>query len=225
MSGRLTLAIPSDIREVSVGQLIELQQNPELNDMEAISILSGVSLTEISNVTKFADLQVFGKIIFHLSEQITRLHEFQKLPKKITLELPTGSKTINVIKNLSVEPAGAFFAAREIIAEEINEHIKKFGAEDWQSTFTPSLTGCCQVLAHYFYCAATGKMYNEYEAEGFVNEIKKMRVTEALPIARYFFRCYPTLLKPKTGYLSRLRQHWRKRQGSALLKRLNISTL
>jgi hypothetical protein len=113
-------------------------------------------------------------------------------------------------------------AARDIIADEINETIKLYGEDDWKEHFNPSLKACCHLLAHYFYCRATGKKYNEYEAEEFTAEIKKLRVTEALPIAKHFFTYYPNLLKQKRRFLQRLHQYWRKKQVSGRLKNLNI---
>jgi hypothetical protein len=129
------------------------------------------------------------------------------------------------MSNLSVEPAGAFMAARDIIADEINGHINLYGKDDWQRYFNPSLKACCQVLAHYLFCRVTGKKYDEYEAEEFCNEIKKLRVTEALPIAKHFFTCYPGLSKRKASFLHHFRQSWKKRQEYNHLKSLSISTL
>ena len=224
LAGKLSISIPSTIDEITIGQVMEMQENPLLSDLEAISILSGVSLSELQSVKKFDDLYVFGQIILLLSNQLKSLYNNDKVPKRITINFANGSKTIDVPQNLSVEPVGAFFAAREIIAGEISEHVRKHGENDWQSTFNPSLKACCQVLTHYFYCRATGKLYNEYEAEEFTSEIKKLRVSEALPIAKHFFHCYPRLSKPKTGCLDRLLQRWKKRRESTLLKSLNIST-
>ena len=187
LDGKLSISIPSTIDEITLGQVMKMQENPSLNDLEAISILSGIPLGQLQNIKNIDDLYVFGEVILQLSNQVKYLYAKDQIPGNITFNLEGGRKTINVIQNLSVEPAGAFFAAREIIAEEINEHLKKYGQDDWQLTFNPSLKACCQVLAHYFYCKATGKKYNEYEAEEFSNEIKKMRVTEAMPIARHFF--------------------------------------
>ena len=224
LDGKLSISIPSGINEITLRQVMDLQEKPLLNDLEAISILSGITLAELQNITNVDDLFFFGEVILLLSNQLKNLYANDKIPPRITFHLAGGSKTVDVIQNLSVEPAGAFFSAREIIAEEINEHIKKHGADDWQSIFNPSLKACCHVLAHYFYCRATGNNYNEYDAEEFANEIKKLRVTEALPIAKHFFHCYPRLSKPKTGCLNQLHQRWKKKQESALLKSLSIST-
>ncbi|MDR3693385.1 hypothetical protein [Mucilaginibacter sp.] len=222
-TGRIKIKIPSSLHELTLGQLIEIQDKPELNDLEAIGILSGIAVEQLQNVKNYDDLQQFGETVLLLSTQIAWLFNSGDVPRKITFNLTRGANTVNVMRNLSIEPAGAFMAAREIIGDEINHHIERFGHDDWQDNFKPSLKACCQVLAHYFYCRATGEKYNEYEAEEFCTEIKKLRVTEALPIAKHFFTCYPSLSKPKTGYSLRPRQFWKKRQGSSVLKNSNIS--
>jgi hypothetical protein len=223
--GKLKIKVPTDLAEITLGQMIGLQENPLLNDIGAISILSGIGLDELQNVSNIADLQIFAGPVLSLSNQIKELYNSDAIPKKITFKLP-GSKDreVKVMSNLSVEPAGAFMAARDIIAEEINEHVKQYGEDDWKEHFNPSLKACCQVLAHYFFCRATGKKYNEYKADEFGNEIKKLRVTEALPIAKHFFTCYPSLLKPKTGYWHRLLQRLKKGLAYKPSKSLNIST-
>lgn len=223
--GKLQVKIPSQLNEVTLGQMMEIQENPFLNDIGAISILSGISIDQLENVSDITDFQVFGDVVLTLSHQIKHLYNSDAVPKKITFLLAGGSIKINVINNLSVEPAGAFMAARDIIAEEINEHINQYGKDDWESNFSPSLKVCCQVLAHYFFCRATGKRYNEYEAEEFCNEIKKLRVTEALPIAKHFFTCYPSLSKQKTNFYQRLQRFWKKGPGYSHSKNLSISTL
>jgi len=224
LGGKLSIILPSSIHEITLGQVMEMQEKPMLNDLEAISILSGIPYSELQNIKTFDELYIFGEIAVLLSNQLKNLYTNDNIPKHITFHLVSGSQSVNVINNLSVEPAGAFFAAREIIAEEVSEHMKKYGDDDWQSTFNPSLKACCQVLAHYFYCRVTGKMYNEYEAEEFSSEVKKLRVSEALPIAKHFFFRYPNLSKPKAGFLGPLIQRLKRRRESALLKSLSIST-
>ncbi|MDN3547243.1 hypothetical protein [Mucilaginibacter aquaedulcis] len=186
--GKLRVQIPDQLSELTLGQMMALQEKPNLNDVEAISILSGIATNELYNVKNIDDFQIFSEAVLALSYQIRYLYNSETIPKEVTFMLNAGheksvSKSIQVIKNLSVEPAGAFMAARDIIADEINEHIKKYGDEDWKENFNPSLKACCHVLAHYFFCRATGKKYDEYQAEEFCTEIEKMRVTEALPIS------------------------------------------
>jgi len=221
-SGKLRVSIPTQLNEVTLEQMMDLQQTPDLNDIDAISILSGIPVNQLKTVLNFTDFQLFGDVVQSLSHQIAELYNSDAIPDQINL---SGSRTaVKVMKNLSIEPAGAFMAAREIIADEIGECIKTYGEESWQDYFNPSLKACCKLLAHYFYCKATGKPYNEYEAEAFTTEIKKLRVTEAMPIAKHFFTCYPNLSKQKTSFWQRLQQFWRKKQVSARSKSLSTST-
>jgi hypothetical protein len=224
--GWLQVKIPAQLSDVTLGQLMAMQENPNLNDIQAISILSGIATDELNNVVDAKDFHAFTDTVLALSYQIKYLYNADAIPKQVSFLLPGTSqpKTVKVMGNLSVEPAGAFMAAREIIAEEVNSHIKQFGEDDWKENFNPSLNACCQVLAHYFYCRATGERYNEYKAEEFMNQVKAMRVTEALPIAKHFFTCYPNLSRVKTSFWHHLLHYWKNGPGSNLSKNLNTST-
>ena len=210
--GKIRVAIPADISELTLAQLIQLQEAPELNDLKAISILSGVTLQDLQNVTNVEDLHFFTDCIFLLSHQLKNLHNEKALPKQVCFTIDGKMRKVNVIQNLSVEPAGAFMTAGEVIGSEIQDFIKQHGEEDWQERFNPSLKACCQVLAQYFYCRATGQKYDEYKAEEFTEQVKQLKVTEALPVARYFFTVYPRLSTTKTGFWHRMLRHWRKKQ-------------
>lgn len=228
-AGKLLIKIPTQLHEITLGQMMALQENPDIKDIDAISILSGVSVDELNNVTNYADFHELGDAILLLAGKIRQLYNISEIPKEITISLPgndgsQGKKIkIKVPQNLSVEPVGAFMAARDIIAEEINTFIKKHGEENWQDNFNPSLKACCQVLSQYFYCRVTGNAYNEYAVEEFANEIKKLRVTEALPISLHFFFCYPNLSKPKTNFWLRLLPRSKKGLAYRPSKSLNIS--
>jgi hypothetical protein len=183
ITGNLAISIPTRLNEITLGQMMALQDASDLNDIEAISILSGIAADELKQVKNPHELLVFGEHMLSLSYQIKHLYNSDIIPQKITFWRHNKPRQVEVIKNLSVEPAGAFMAARDVISDEITEHIKKHGEENWQLYFNPSLKACCQVLAHYFYCRVTGNAYNEYAIETFTETIKKLRVTEALPIA------------------------------------------
>ena len=225
IKGKLLVKIPDKLNEITIDQMMALQSSQQLTDIEAISILSGISIDELKNVSDMDDFAVFEQCISSLSHQIKHLYNSDDVPKNITFFEGKNAKRVNVTGNLSVEPVGAFMAAREIINEEINDCIKQHGEEAWKDYFNPSLKACCQVLAHYFFCRVTGKKYNEYEAEEFCNEIKRLRVTEALPIAKHFFTCYPNLSKRKTNFFHRNLRFWKSGPVSNLSRSLNISTL
>lgn len=227
-SGKLQVKIPDRLDEITLGQVMALQENPGIGDLEVMSILTGVTPDELKNVINYNDFNEVGGAILSLAGQIRGLYNLDIVPGQVTFKLsaPDGSaqqeKKVKVMQNLSVEPVGAFMAARELIADEINDFIKKHGEENWQQHFTPSLKVCCQLLAQYFYCRVTGKPYNEYEVDEFANQVKQMRVTEAMPIARHFFYCYPNLSKPKTNFWRRLLP--RSKSGRAYMPSKNLNT-
>ena len=224
IGGQINIKIPSLLNELTLGQLMALQDKSDLSDLDAISILSGVVIDELQNIKNAEDLHVFGDAVLSLSTQISYLYNSDEIPKKVIFYHGKSPIEIKVINNLSVEPAGAFLASRDVIATEINEHIKAHGEEDWQQRFNPSLKACCQILAHYFYCRVTGERYNEYKIEAFYDVIKQLRVTEALPIAKYFFIRYPNLSKQRTNFWRRLLPFWKKRQVYKVLSVSDIST-
>jgi len=221
IDGSLRVSIPTILNEITLGQMIGMQEKHYLNDLDAISILSGIPKQDLNNVINFDDFSIFGEYVQSLAHQIKYLYNNDIVPHNVTFTLGKRKVVVKVIHNLSVEPAGAFLAARDIIADEINAHIGLYGEENWKEYFQPSLKTCCNVLAQYFFCRATGKKYDEYEAEEFSEEVKKLRVTEALPIAKHFFTCYPDLLKQKIGFFQRLHLYWRRKQVLRRLKNLN----
>lgn len=224
IGGKISIRIPSQLNELTLGQLMAMQEKTDLGDLDAISILSGVPVEELQNIKNADDLYVFGEAVLSLSNQLKYLYNSEDIPKQVTFYTDNGPVKVDVINNLAVEPAGAFLAARDIIATEINEHIAKYGEADWQSSFNPSLNACCRVLAHYFYCRVTGERYNEYKIEAFCDTVKQLRVTEALPVAKHFFTNYPDLSKQKTSFWRRLLLYLKKKRAYKLLSDLDTST-
>jgi hypothetical protein len=224
IGGKINIKIPSHLNELTLGQLMAMQEKTDLSDLDAISILSGVAVEDLQNIKNADDLHVFGEAVLSLSTQIRYLYNSDDIPKKVTFYHGKKPLVFSVINNLAVEPAGAFLASRDIIAAEINEHIKAHGEEDLQERFNPSLTACCKVLAHYFYCRITGDRYNEYKIDAFCDVIKQLRVTEALPIAKHFFMSYPNLSTGRINFWHRLLPFWKKRRASNLLSASDTST-
>lgn len=207
-TGHISLSIPEKLGQVTLGQLMAMQQADNLSDLQAISILSNTPLEALQNITDINDLEVFNTQVLSIAHQIKYLYNSDAIPQKTTFTIAGKPVDVKVMRNLSVEPAGAFMASREVIADEIARHIKQYGEAEWQENFNPSLQACAQVLAQYFYCRATGKPYNEYAAAEFEGQVKQLPVTDALPIAKYFFLSYPNLSKRKTSCWHRLQRLW-----------------
>lgn len=223
-NGKISISMPEQLNELKLEQLIAMQSAENLSDLQAVSILSGTPLDELQNISSADELQVFNRQVLSIATQIKYLYNSDAIPKAATFTIDGKAVSVPVIKNLSVEPAGAFMAAREIIAEEVARHVKQYGEQEWQQNFNPSLQACAQVLAQYFYCKATGQRYNEYAAAAFEEQVKQLPVTDALPIAKYFFLSYPSLSKPKTGFWHRALRLWKSGQASKVSSLSNIST-
>jgi hypothetical protein len=103
--GALSVTIPSQLKEVTLGQMMQLQDKTELSDLDAISILSGIAIDELKDVSNFHDFDVFGEAVLSLSNQIKLLYKYDEIPSKVTFKIDGKSVKVNVIRNLSVEPA------------------------------------------------------------------------------------------------------------------------
>ncbi|MDT3405114.1 hypothetical protein [Mucilaginibacter terrae] len=224
LTGNLLISIPDNLHEISLKQLMAMQAAEKLSDLDAMSILSGIPLTELQQIKDYNDLQLFNEQILQLAAQIKDLYNSSAIPNEVTFAINGKATKVKVVKNLSVEPAGAFMAARDVIAEEISKHIALHGEEDWQQTFNPSLQACSQVLAYYFYSRATGQPYDEELAAAFASQVEELPVTQVLPIAKYFFLNYPHLSKPKTGFWHRLCRLWSSGRASKILSTSGTST-
>jgi len=200
--GKLLVSIPTYFKELTLGQLIELK-NEQLSNVEVISVLSNIPLSTLYLARDITAFDIFTNSINSLAQEILNVYDATALPKEITFRYLDGKaarKTVKVISNLSIEPVGAFLNCRNIIAEEINLAINKFGEENWKQNFHPSLESALTILSQYFYCRVTGQVYNEYKVEEFQNDVKYLYAYEALPIARTFFLSYPHLKTTKKSF-------------------------
>jgi hypothetical protein len=208
LTGKLKVTIPENLNELTVGQLIEIQSLENASDLKPLAILSGVPEDDLANISQL-ELDKFTNRILSLSHQITYCYQGDKVPEYVSFGFKYVKRfgirfkkenRVKVSTNLSVEPAGAFLASRDIIADEINKHIEAFGEDNWKANFQPSLDAIATVLAHYFYCRATGLPYVEQKAEEFKSEVLKLSVQEALPVGRHFFLQFPNLLQQKMSF-------------------------
>lgn len=217
IKGKVRISVPENLNELTVGQLLAIQSE-EMNDLKALAFLSGCSETDIANIPAEKLSDIWERWL-SLAHQIQYCYQADAIPKTIVfgkkkvkvlgLFYVERDNVVKVMHNLSIEPAGAFMACRNIIADEINKHINLYGEENWKENFVPGIDCIAQILGHYFYCKATGNLYIEQLAEEFKSEVLKLSVQEALPIGRHFFLRYPDLLKQKISLWDRLRVSWR----------------
>lgn len=226
IGGKVKITIPENLNELTIGQLIEISKSE--SELGPLSILSGVSEKELANISQH-ELEKFTNRILSLSHQIKYCYEGKNIPQYVSFGTTRVKRfgfyfrkenKIKVPGNLSIEPAGAFMASRDVIADEINRHINEFGEDNWQANFQPDLDAIATLLANYFYCRVTLLPYTEQKAFEFKSEILKLPVQVALPIGRHFFFSYPDLSQQKITFFQAVRQNLKKRQA---LKRLKNS--
>lgn len=231
-SGPLSITIPSEAKEITIGLLEQLKPEPghSFSQLETLSILSGIpvdgdddnpGLADICNVD---DLKVFDETLQKLAYEIKHFEKYDKVPKYVDLWIGTTVKkkffgqknvkvsiikTVRIAGNLSIEPAGAYFEAVELIKSEYDkwDKAKKYIMEQAEKNeligleydnavdFNPSIEAQIRLLSLYLHGPATGQRFNTQKIIEFDEVIRKMPITEALPIARHFFLSYPNLAK------------------------------
>lgn len=223
-NGDLKLTIPTKRDEISIDLLQRLTPpvGHSYSFLEQISIMTGVPTGDkefdkreidvdtvtLNDIETLYELSPFEDALQGLAYQLAAFQEVQEIPDKITLPIARpltgwfrspGKRfvEVEVIKNLGIEPAGAYMEAKEVIKSEWErwEKVKKEYGDHIE--FNPSIESQIKLLAIYFYCRATGEKFKTHKIAEFSEVIKKLSITHALPIARYFFLRYPNLSKPK----------------------------
>jgi hypothetical protein len=209
LTGKIKLNIPTELTEITLGQMIAM----ELATGNEIPLIPDLTESMVNNIVNIADLVDIRERVLSLAHKIKYQYSETKLPDKLM--------GVKVPSNLSIEPAGAYLVCRDLIADEINKHIETYGEEEWQENFHPSLDTCASILANYFYCRVTGKLWNEQKTEEFKREVLKLSVAEALPVARFFFLNYNNLYRPKMNLFQAFRLQLRKKLISHRLRNSN----
>lgn len=230
LNGNLRIKIPTDLTEITIGQMIAMEKAED----NSIPLIPGLTKDVCDNITNYSDLQMIDEYIQSLAHKIRYCFNEKHLPEHIIIGTKKVKRfgfvfekenKIKVIKNLSIEPAGAYLASRDIIADEINRHINLYGEENYKDNFAPSIDACANLLAHYFYCPATGLLYNEQKAEAFKEEILKLSMQAALPIARFFFLRFPDLSQQKVSLWQAVKQTWKRKRVLHRLKHMAVLIL
>ncbi len=215
--GAMKITIATDLSEVTLQKFIDLQAIGVTTNLEAVGILSGIPKEELYTVRNIDDFRMFKPTIDSLNHQAVEVFNGE-IPASITF--PKYGK-FKPVKNLSVEPVGAYISVSELIEKE-QEVAKAIYPDTWEDFFSPSLRSCLDILAHYFYSYVTGLPYTERGALDFTEVVKELPCTQALPIAKYFFLNYPHLTKQKVGFFQVAHQALKLKLGSDPSKNSDI---
>lgn len=209
ISGKVKLHIPENLSEITLGQMIAMEQVSD----NSIPLIPELTEDIVNNIINLDDLLNIRERILSLAHQIKYCYNSNILPEKLM--------GVKVPNNLSIEPAGAYLVSRDLIADEINRHIEMYGEDDWKENFVPSLDTCAGILANYFYCRVTKELWSEQKANEFKEQVLKLSVQEALPVACFFFKAYPDLSKQKIGLWRAFKLILKRKQVSRRLRNSN----
>jgi hypothetical protein len=173
---------PTEANEVTLGQFLALRRAKDI--LDEVCALTGMERQTILNFKGRADLQKCHLLLSSLGTKLSKALNGDKLPKQCSI----GHKTIRVPKNPKMEPVGAFIAVHNLITDEYKRSTAQ-GLEFDPTNIIP------QVLAHYLWLPymGDGALYSDekIEDEAWMEHILSIPVTEALPMANFFFRKYP----------------------------------
>ena len=175
---------PTEVSEITLGQFFALRRSEGLID--EICALTGMDRQTIQNFKGRDDLEKCQLLLNTIGQKLQAGFEDTKLPKQTVL----AGKTIKIPRNLKLEPVGAFIAVHNLIADE----HKRCAAQNLEFDPTNIIP---QVLAHYFWLPYMGPdvLYSDerIEDEDYMEKIYAIPLTDAVPIANFFFRKYPDL--------------------------------
>jgi hypothetical protein len=175
---------PTEVSEITLKQFFTLRKAKGL--LDEICALTGIDRQTIQNFRDRADLEKCQMLLNTIGTKLAKGFNGVILPKQISI----AGKTIKVPKNLKLEPVGAFIAVHNLITEE-HERCAEQNTNFDPTDIVP------QVLAHYFWLPYMGEgtLYSDerIEDEAYLEKINTIPITEAIPIANFFFRKYPNL--------------------------------
>ena len=175
---------PTELSEISLKQFFALRRSKGLID--EVCALTGMDRQTIQNFKDRADLEKCRLLLNTIGQKLAEGMEGTKLPGKTVM----AGKTIKVPRNLKLEPVGAFIAVHNLVTEE-HKRCAASGADFDPTDIIP------QVLAHYFWLPYMGAdtLYSDerIEEESYMEKVLTIPVTDAVPIANFFFRRYPNL--------------------------------
>lgn len=207
INGKLKLFIPDSLQDVTLQMMIQFQQ-PALSDLEAISALTQTSVEQLYGIS---DITALNEAILpfaqSLQHQLAYTYQAGALPRQVTLRYPGGkAQAISIGQDAGFYAYGAVMEARGLMTAEILRHQQTYG-DSWREHLNPDLRTCGLILAHFLYNRAyPNHVPTEIDIQQFFDVVKWLPITDAAPLARYFFLSYPNLPLRKQTHWQRL-QH------------------
>lgn len=160
--------VPTSWSDLSLKQVIELNDLTTLNRIKIISILTGIHLDILSELNGKQNLETLNQIetLFQFINEAPNFNEF-KLPKKITLK----GKEIIIPQDLTKETYGQKVAIEELIRNSKTEVILPLIPE---------------VLSIYLYPIFSEEKFKDERVDDFIEIMKEIQISEAYPIATFF---------------------------------------
>jgi hypothetical protein len=175
---------PTELSEITLKQFFALRGSKDI--LDEICALTGMNRQTIQNFKSPADLEKCTLLLNNVGKKLQQSFEGSKLPKQTIIN----GKVVKVPHNLKLQPVGAFIAVHNLITEEYKR------CADQQTDFDPTNI-IPQVLAHYFWLPYMGSdvLYSDegIDNEDYMEQINTIPLTDAIPIANFFFRRYPNL--------------------------------
>ena len=208
-------SLPSDASEVTLGQFLKLREADANDHISQLSVLMNVNKEDINLLSTKYSKQILNaiKLTQVLIQDLQAFFEsdvYLVPPKEVKLM----DKIVRIPQDLQKEP---FWPSRKV-KEIIQDKLKETGSGN-EFDLTDK---AADVIAHYLYFPYTGRPYNEYQAEEFKEVILDLPITEAMPLATFFFlKWKPLYLTRWSCFLVALRI-WRKKL--ALKYSINMKT-
>lgn len=174
---------PTQAADLTLKQFFELRTCA--TPIEEVCALTGLDKNTVSNFKDLNTLKTAVGLMTVLGNDMKKGFGGGPIPKQVFI----GGKFVSVPKDLKIQPVGAWMNVHQLLAEQSQVNTKAGKPDDF--------TDCIpKALAHYFYTPYhKGVDYSEIEAEGpeWMEQILKLPVNVAIPIANYFFLKFPNL--------------------------------
>ncbi|MDX3913748.1 MAG: hypothetical protein QHC79_09430 [Pseudosphingobacterium sp.] len=196
--GNVTLNIPTDVSEITLGQFLDLRNwerdhNEPLGAFEVIEVLTGREQPELRSIKytkkKAKQLQDVMALTNLLNASIQK---FNTSPAKVAIPKSVSilGSEVKVSKELEALPFWPTRIVKDLIISKKKEDPQYSEVNDFD-----------RIIAHFLYAAYTGSKYNETRAEEFAEIVKsELKFVEGIQLGNFFLGKLSKWLMPKPKY-------------------------